>query len=73
MENWVSFKEVFPLSSLEDFIFGSVLGVLYCKFRIHFERAYRREPDRIETNRFFDIIERRTMEIRGKIKLAINR
>jgi hypothetical protein len=73
VEMWTSFKKLLPLASLEDFIFGFILGGLYFRFYTVIKIAYQREPDNIENNRFLDIIERRTMEIKGKIKLAINK
>jgi hypothetical protein len=73
MEKWTSFNELLPLTSLEDFIFGFILGSLYLRFHTVIEAAHQREPNDIENGRFLDVIERRTMEIRGKIKLAINR
>jgi len=73
MEKLTPFKELLLLASLEDFIFGFILGSLNLRFHTIIQTAYQREPNRIEINRFLDIIERRTMEIKGKIKLAINR
>jgi len=67
------FKQTFPIKSMEDAVFGLFVGAILTRAITIIELGYRREPTNEENLEMFDIIERRTLEIKSKIKLALGR
>ena len=68
----VWFKEMFPIGSLEDSLFGFIVGAVFARFLGLLEERGRK-PTNAEVKEFMELIERRAMEIKGKIKLALNK
>ena len=64
------FKVLFPTKSMEDALFGFVVGAIYARFLSIVQIANRRIPSEDETKEYIEMIERRTMQIKGTIKLA---
>jgi hypothetical protein len=62
-----------PLKSVEDFLLGYVFGGTYLRFLTIIQVAYRREATDAEIKECFEMIERRILEIKGKIKLAMSK
>jgi hypothetical protein len=73
LEKGLVFKEVFPIKSLEDFLLGYILGMLSQKMMMIIQFGHQRPPNDAEMKEFLGLIERRTMEIKGKIKLAMSK
>ena len=73
LETVLVFKEFFPMKSLEDFLLGFILGMLYLRMTTIIQLGYHRLPNEAEVKEFLNLIERRTMEIKGKIKLAMSK
>jgi hypothetical protein len=73
LEKALVFKEFFPMKALEDFLLGYILGMLSQKVIMMVQFGYDRPPNDAEMKEFLELIERRTMEIRGKIKLAMSK
>ncbi len=73
LETGLVFKKVFPMKYLEDFLLGFILGMLSEKMAMIIQFAYHRPPNEAEMKEFLNLIERRTMEIKGKIKLAMSK
>ena len=73
LETVLVFKNVFPMKSLEDFLLGFILGMLYVRMTTIIQLGYHRPPSDSELKDFLDLIERRTLEIKGKIKLAMSK
>jgi len=64
--------ERFPIKSMEDCLFGFVVGSAVYQYSFLTESVGKPLTED-EATEFWDIIERRTMEIRGKIKLALGK
>lgn len=64
---FVAFQR-FPIKSMEDSLFGFVVGFIYCRFLV-----IKASPTEEEMKELMEMIERRTMEIKGKIKLVMGR
>ena len=62
-----------PMHTKEDALFGFVVGALFSRFLSIMEMEYRREPNDNELKEFFEIIERRTIDIKSQIKLALSK
>lgn len=62
----------FPIKSVEDCLFGHIIGSV-SEFYLTFSKSNRRQLTEDEMEEFWEIIERRTMEIKGKIKLALSK
>lgn len=69
----VWFKAMFPIKSMEDGLFGFVVGAVFSRFLTIAAVGTQGLPNDVQIKEFMELIERRTMEIRGKIKLAINK
>jgi len=69
----VGFRQRFPIKSVEDCVFGFIVGSLLSSYTAFMTMAGRTSLTDEEVNEFWDIIERRTLEIKGKIKLALGK
>lgn len=67
------FKVLFPTKSMDDALFGFVVGAIYSRFLSIVQMVSRREPSEDETKECIEMIERRTFEIKGNIKLALGK
>jgi hypothetical protein len=67
------FKQVFPIKSTEDATFGFFVGAILTRAITIVELVYRRQPTDEEYLEMFNVIERRTFEIKGEIKKALGR
>ena len=73
IDNIVAISRRFPLKSTDDFCFGFIVGCINHGSQAQALFYFKREITREEWDEVMEIIERRTMEIRGKIKLALGR
>jgi len=62
----------FPIKSMENCLFGYVVGSAVVEYS-YLITMIGRQPSIDKMKEFWDIIDRRTMEIRGKIKLALGK
>jgi hypothetical protein len=69
----IVFKALFPISSMQDSLFGFVVGAIYSRFLSIMQLVYRRQANDAELKEFVELIERRTLEIKGKIRLAMGK
>ena len=59
--------------SIEDCLFGVVVGFLWGRFASLITVRHGRFPTDAEIHEFWEMIEKRTMYIKGRIKLATSR
>ena len=69
----VWFQTMFPIKSMEDSLFGFIVGTIFSRFLTITAVGTQGLPNDAQVKEFMELIERRTMEIRGKIKLAISK
>jgi hypothetical protein len=62
----------FPIKSMEDVVFGFVVGSVVVDFS-YLITMMERQPTLDEMKEFWQIIDRRALEIRGKIKVALGK
>lgn len=62
-----------PTKSLEDCLFGLVVGFTWARFTTLSIVNRRRDPTESEIQEFWQMIEKRVMYIKGRIKLALGR
>jgi hypothetical protein len=67
------FEKFFPMKSLEDFLLGFIVGMMSMRMAMTIQIGYNRQPNDAEMGELFELIERRTTEIKGKIKLAMSK
>jgi hypothetical protein len=65
------FKDFLPMKSIEDFLFGFLVGMVVARMATTIQIFYSRQINDAETSELMDLIQRRTLEIKGKIKLAM--
>ena len=64
----------FPSKNLEDLVFGVIVGYLWGTWRTYtvtFDLGKEIKPE--DSKEFWEMMEKRTLEIKGKIKLALNK
>jgi hypothetical protein len=66
------FQQVYEKSN-EDTLFGFIIGSMLGRFLTIVAVAHNRLANDSEIKEFLTLTEKRTMEIRGKIKLAMNK
>lgn len=66
------FQNTFPMKSMEDVCFGFIIGVILGRF-VSLNKIIRREITKADTSEFWKMMEKRTMEIKGKIKVALSK
>jgi hypothetical protein len=71
--NAKAFQKDFPMKSVEDLLFGFILGHLLTSYANLIRIAFRREVTHDEIEKLWELLKKRTMEIRGKIKLALSK
>lgn len=72
INNTIKISKRFPLKSVEDFCFAFIVGHMNAASQAQALFYYKKEMTLEQWNEVMEIIERRTMEIRGKIKLALS-
>lgn len=65
------FQESFPMTSMHDCLFGYVVGFLFGRFSSLIRMTGRRVANPAEIKEFWEMIERRTLLIKGNIRLAL--
>lgn len=73
LANLVAISTRFPLNQTEDFVFGYIIGCINHGSQAQTLLYFKREMSREEWNEVMEIVERRTLEIRGKISMATGR
>lgn len=73
IDKWIAYSEFFPLNTVEDFCFGVIVGFILTASMAIARTLYGRDATEEEMKEVMNIIERRTMEIRGNIKLATSK
>lgn len=68
-----NFRESFPVSSMEDCLFGYVIGSALVHYLGLEALSRKKELTLEEVKKFWDILKGRTMYIKGRIKLALNK
>lgn len=63
----------FPVKNLEEFCFAFIVGQINAGSQAQVNFFFERDWTREEFNEVMDIVERRTTEIKGKIRLALGR
>lgn len=66
------FQNEFPMKSMEDVCFGFVVGVILGRF-ISIHKAMGREITKAENREFWKMMQKRTIEIKGNIKLTLGK
>ena len=69
----VNISKNLPLKSVEDFCFGYIVGDIIVGTFEEARIRYGRDANIEEINEALNVIQRRTMEIKGAIKLAMGR
>jgi hypothetical protein len=67
------FRKSYPLRSAKDSLFGFIVGTMFGRFSTITALAEKRQPNDAELKEFLELIERRTLEIKSKIKLVLNK
>jgi hypothetical protein len=67
------FQTTYPIKSTEDSLFGFIVGAIFGRFATIIAITYHRFPNDGEFKEFMELLERRTMEIKSKIKLAMSK
>jgi len=73
IEKIVAYSKNFPLHTVEDFCFGAIVGFILTAAVAGAKMMYGRDPTDKEMMEAMNIVDRRTMEIRGVIKLAMGK
>lgn len=67
------FQKIFPTKSMEDCLFGFIVGAIFTRALTIITIGENRELNNAETKELVELLERRTMEIKGKIKLTLGK
>jgi hypothetical protein len=67
------FKDFSPMNNFEDFLFGFTVGIMLGRMATTIQILYQRMPTDADNKELLDLIQRRTTEIRGKIKSAMSK
>jgi hypothetical protein len=67
-------EKSFPTTNLKDLIFGVIVGYLWGTWRTIMRQKNKGLPTEQETvQEFWEMMRKRTIEIKGKINLALNK
>lgn len=66
------FQNAFPMKSMEDVCFGFIIGAILGRF-VSLNKIIGREVTKADTTEFWRMMQKRTMEIKGKIKVALGK
>lgn len=69
----VAYSKYFPLHTVEDFCFGVIVGFILTATVAVAKMLYGRDATDEEMMEAMNIVDRRAMEIRGAIKLAMGK